>query len=392
MHVLYVLGQNTGGLPHYTAELANAVTEHADVTVLKPTETTADDVFDRRIDVREAFAPLGVSLPRIARRDIDPRAVLRGVLSYRNLRRIYDVDPDVVHDTTDLFPQVKLFSKYYGIDANLPVVVTRHEVAKRRLSFGRPSALVEDVLDVAIPDLSVDRTVVHTQNQKRALIPRGVAADDVAVIPHGTYSIFGDYGDVDRDPEPNTLLFFGHVIPRKGIDTLVRAIPLVRRSVPDVKLVVAGDGRIPPEVSHVIDENPSHFELHDRFIPNEDVKLFFARAQAVVMPYRERAGGTTGHSGALATALSFGKPVVTSRAGDFPRMVERSGAGRTVPAGDPERLAKALTAVLQDDQARREMAENSRRLGEELSWDRIAERYVGLYRSVTGIRRPHQRV
>lgn len=384
MHVLYVLGQNTGGLPHYTAQLANAVAEHADVTVFKPTETSADEVFDPGIDVREAFAPLGISLPKLSRREIDPREVVRGILSYRNVRQIREVDADIVHDATDLFPQVKLFLKFHRIDAHRPVVVTRHEVEKRRLSLARPVDVAEDFVDVAIPDVRLDRTVVHTENQKRALVDRGASPEDVTVIPHGAYTVFGSYEDIDRSPEPNTLLFFGNVVRRKGIDTLVRAIPIVAREIPDVKLLVAGDGRIPNEVAHIVKENRAHFERHDRFIPNDEVKQFFARAEAVVMPYHERDGGTNGHSGALATALSFGKPVVTSRAGEFPTLVEGAGAGRTVPSGDPERLAAAIVSVLRDDEARGEMGANSRRLARNLSWENVAEQYLTVYRDVTG--------
>lgn len=382
MHILYVLGQSTGGLPHYTAELANAVAQYADVTVLKPTETTADGAFDSEIDLREPFAPLGISLPKIYRRTIDPREVLRGILSYRNLQQIPDLDPDIVHETTDLFPQVKFFMKLYDLDDRLPIVVTRHEVPREQFSLARPHDLAEEFVDAIIPDLNVSRTIVHTNNQRQALINRGLSPDDVAVIPHGTYSMFGGYEDVDFDPEPNTLLFFGHVVPHKGIDTLIRAIPIVACEIPDITLLVAGDGEIPDGVAHIVRENPSHFELHRRYIPNDEVKQFFGRAQTVVMPYHERQGGINGHSGALATAFSFGKPVITSRAGNFPSLVEREGTGRTVPSGDPERLAETIISVLRDDKARREMMANSRRLSEELSWDNIGKKHLDIYRQV----------
>ena len=123
MHVPY--GQNADGLPHYTAEPANAVSEHADVTVLEPTETNADDVVEPSVDVREAFAPLGSSRPKLSRRQEDPGEIARGILSYRNLHRIRRLD--VVHDASGLFPQVKFFLKQYDIDARRPLVVTPHD-------------------------------------------------------------------------------------------------------------------------------------------------------------------------------------------------------------------------------------------------------------------------
>lgn len=386
MHICYVLGQDAGGLPHYTAELANAVAKHAEVTVLKPTRTSADDVFDSAIDVREVFAPLGISIPKLLYMDIDFLEATRGILSYRNVETVREIDADVVHETSDLFPQVKLFMKLHRIDQLGPLIVTRHEVEIRRLSLARPPHLVEELMDIAIPDIHVDRTVVHTENQKAALVERGTPPDDITVIPHGAYEMFGDYDDIDDEPEPYTLLFFGNIVRHKGIGTLIRALPLIEEEIPEITLVIAGDGRIPRDVAPIIEANPDLFEVHDYFVPNERVREFFERAELVVMPYQERAGGTNGHSGVLSTAFSFGKPVITSRAGDFPSLVEGSGAGRAVPSGDPEKLAVTIVAVLRDDATRREMAANSRRLADELSWDNIAGRYLDLYHDVTETR------
>ena len=111
MKVLYILGQDAGGLPHYTAELANAVADHAEVTVMKPRETTADDLFDDEVELVEAFRSLSVSMPEIYKRNVDPVEFARGVWSYNNLKRIAEIDADVTHVTTGLFPQTKLFGE-----------------------------------------------------------------------------------------------------------------------------------------------------------------------------------------------------------------------------------------------------------------------------------------
>lgn len=381
MHVLYIMGQSTGGLPHYTAELANAVSAHADVTVLKPTTTSADDLFDDDVDVIEAFAPLGVSMPEIYRFEVSPTRLLRGILSYNQLKDIGLLDPDVIHDATGLFPQVKLFSKLHGIDTGQPFVVTFHEVPMDRFSLSRPPILVEELVDAAIPALEIDRSVVHTANQKRALIKRGTPEEEIDVIPHGAYSIFGEHTDVDVDTEPNTLLFFGNVVPPKGIDTLVEAIPLVEREIPDVTLIIAGSGKVPKRSKQIITEHRENFEIHNYFIPNDQVGAFFSRAEVVTLPYRDQ-DGTKGHSGALSAAYSFGKPIVASTAGEFEDLVERSGCGRTVPPEDPKRLARAIVSVLSSEDQKAKMRENSLQMAERLSWDTIAKQYIDVYRRV----------
>ena len=382
MHVVYVIGQDSGGLPHYTAELANAVAEHADVTVLKPTETTADELFDDDVDLLEVFSPLELSTTRIYRGEISPRRVFDGLRSYDAVEAIRRLDPDVVHDPTDLFPQVKYYLNRNGIDAEWPIVVTRHEVEHDRFSLARPTHLAEELVLAVIPDLDISRTVVHTESQKRALVGRGQDPESISVVPHGAYTVFGDGDDVEVDPEDGRLLFFGNIVPHKGLATLVEAIPRVAAEYPEVTLTVAGEGRIPDESRAIIDEYDRHFQIDDEFVPNEDVGEYFGRAQLAVLPYHERAGGTNGHSGVLATAVSFGTPVVTSTAGDFPELVEGYDCGLAVPSRDPERLASTILELLRDDESRARMAANSRRLADDLSWDSIAEKYLDLYRAV----------
>ncbi|WP_227132776.1 glycosyltransferase family 4 protein [Halorubellus salinus] len=387
MHVLYILGQSSGGLPHYTAELANAVATEHDVTVMKPTTTSADDLFAEHVELLEPFEPLSVSMPALYRREVSPIDFARGFLSYDRVKDALDVDPDLVHETSGLFPQVQLFTHLHGIDS-LPFVVTRHEVPLRRFQVRRPSLCVEELLRLAIPTPDMDATIVHTKNQRDALLRHGMDSDDVTVIPHGAYQVFGDYDDIAPEPDSNVVLFFGHVVPQKGIDTLIEAIPIVAETVPDVTLLVAGDGRIPSDVRPTVDEHSEHYDINTEYVPNDRVSKCFERASVVALPYREQEGGTKGHSGALATAISFGKPVVSSRAGEFPELVGDRGCGLTVPSGDPERLAAVITDLLTDDARRRGMAANSRALATELSWDRIADRHVSLYEAVLSEGRP----
>ncbi|EJN57069.1 glycosyltransferase family 4 protein [Halogranum rubrum] len=378
MHVLYLVGQSTGGLPHYTAELANAMTNYADVTVMKPAETTGDDLFDDDVQLIDAFDPIGVSMPQLYSFDVNPLDFVKGFLSYNNVKQIKQLDPDIVHDTTDLFPQVKLFAKLHRIDKFCPFIVTRHEVSKSRFSISRPPVFVEELMDLAIPDLDLARVVVHTKKQKRAMLSRGVTADHIDIIPHGAYTVFGSKDDVDTAPEKNTLLFFGNIVTPKGLDTLVKAIPLVKRDVPDVKLLIAGEGRIPNRVQSIVEAHEENFEVHNYFVPNQQVRELFARTEVVALPYRSQ-GGTKGHSGALATAFSFGKPVVASTAGEFTSLVADSGCGLVVPPEDPTQLAAAITQILRDDDGKREMAANSSRMADELSWDNIAQQYLAVY-------------
>ena len=82
-----------------------------------------------------------------------------------------------------------------------------------------------------------------------------------------------------------------------------------------------------------------------RFVGDAELPAYFARADLVVLPYRE-----IDQSGVLFTALAFGKPLLLSDVGGFPE-VAATGAARTVPAGDAAAL-RARAAELLGDRAR----------------------------------------
>lgn len=381
MKVAYVLSQNKGGLPHYAAELANAVSSHADVAVFKPTETSADEVFSAAVKTVDAFESMNISIPDMYKLDFDVANNLKGLFSYRNLKQIRKFDPDVIHDPTDFFPQVKFFTKLHHLDERYPFVVTYHEVPPSVPSLSHPLGTLEELLNIAIPDADLSRIVVHSDQQRTAFASRLQNGAGIEVIPHGVYEFFTEYDYRKRPEEAHTLLFFGNIFPGKGVDVLADAVERVCKDIPDVKLIIAGDGRLSKRTQQVIDAaDEERFELHNYFVPNDMVGEFFSRAALVVMPYRSATGdGTKGHSGALSTAHSFGKPVITTDTGDFPAQVRETGSGLVVPPEDPVALADAIVSLLEDDDHRTEMAENSRKQAERLSWAAIAERHIEVY-------------
>ncbi|RRJ31831.1 glycosyltransferase family 4 protein [Halocatena pleomorpha] len=382
MKIAYVLSQNKGGLPHYAAELANAVARHAEVTVFKPAETTADDIFSEDVETVNIFRSMNISIPDMYSLDFEVTNNLRGLASYRNLKQIREYDPDIIHDPTDFFPQVKFFTKLYRLDAAYPTVVTYHEVPPPVTSVSNPLGAAEELLNTAIPDADLDQIIVHS-DQQRTTFARRLSRLDIEVIPHGVYEFFTEH-DYQQHPEnPTTILFFGNIFPAKGLDVLAEAVRMVKREIPDVTLLIAGDGRLASETKRIIENERDCFEVHNYFVPNETVGEFFSRAAVVVLPYREaHTEGTKGHSGALSTAYAFGKPVVTTSIGDFPTQVGESDSGLVVPPADPAALANAITELLENEERRTEMAHNSAQQAERLSWENIADRHIEVYKHV----------
>jgi len=139
--------------------------------------------------------------------------------------------------------------------------------------------------------------------------------------------------------ESLVLLFFGIVRPYKGLKHLIDAVAILRDSGQPATLLVAGEfwgGKAEYQQQIAQLDLTDHVVLDDRYIPNEELPVFFAAADVFVAPY---VSGT--QSASLRTALAFGLPAVVTDAiaGDLP-----AGAPgvQVAPAGDAAALAEGV--------------------------------------------------
>jgi glycosyltransferase involved in cell wall biosynthesis len=194
----------------------------------------------------------------------------------------------------------------------------------------------------------------------------------LAIIPHGDERLFGD-----EPPPPASeerILFFGDWRKVKGLEVLMEAFDELVLRRPSVRLTIAGTPApqdLDPEVVHRwAASRRERVEVIDRYIPMEDVREIFARARVVATPYY-----VAFQSGVAHLAQTMARPVVASDAGDLPSAVSDGRTGRVVPAGDARALAAALEEVVSDgDLAERLGCEGNRRLENEASWEKVAER------------------
>lgn len=133
-------------------------------------------------------------------------------------------------------------------------------------------------------------------------------------------------------------LFFGHVRPFKGLDLALRALPLTQT---DVKLVVAGEVWWDHEAEYrrIIEESGivDRVHLDFRFIPDDEIATWFAAADVVLTPYRIEA-----QSGVAMTAFHFSRPVIATRVGGVPEIVQNGVNGLLIDPESPEQIATAL--------------------------------------------------
>jgi len=162
--------------------------------------------------------------------------------------------------------------------------------------------------------------------------------------------------------------------PEKGYEPLLEALPSVRRRIPDVVVLVAGTG--PFESRYRALSNLLGLEGAVRFLGfRRDLPDVIAAADLVVLPSLAEAFGLV-----LVEALYLGVPVVASRVGGIPEIVENEVDGLLVSPGDRDALAGALVRVLEDSVLRDRLAGAGRgRVARRFAFDHMVREYERVY-------------
>ncbi len=293
----------------------------------------------------------GVELLRLPGRISSPASLPKLVQIYREVRRRR---PQVVHVQENWDPRLLALARRYRL------VVTVHDPAPHpgEADVARWEAVVwRGWLRAA------DRVVVHGE-RLREVLPRSVARDRIAVIPHG----IEPRPEPDPPPLDRAVLLYGRLAKYKGLDVLLEAMELVWRQRPDVKLLVYGKG---PEAQKLPDD--PRIEASIGYVPEAMEDAMFARASIVVLPY---IGGS--QSGVGVQALARGIPVVVTDVGSLPELALNDSF--LVPPKDSDQLAAALIRHLDHGSELRNAV--LRFVRSRFSWDVVASRSLKLYAEV----------
>ena len=179
------------------------------------------------------------------------------------------------------------------------------------------------------------------------------------------------------------MLCVGRLEPAKGWDVLLAA--LARPEAPrSARIAFVGTG--PDE--HALRASLAGQGLTDRvelvgWLDPPAIRDRLARAIALVLPSRRE-----NYPLVLLEAMAAGVPVVATRVGGIPEMIDDGRSGLLVPPDDPGALAVALARVSTDEGLRGRLIEGGRVVAERHRWDRIVVRLVAEYRLACELARP----
>jgi glycosyltransferase involved in cell wall biosynthesis len=224
--------------------------------------------------------------------------------------------------------------------------------------------------------------VAVTINKYVEVLEKKYKVKNVKVIPHGTFDSIPE-PSFELAPGPKQIMAFGKFGTYKKVEILIDAAIIIRqRSTEKIEVVIAGtDSPNTPGYLAAVQEKYKHVEglRFTGYVEESDVPVIFGDSTVVAFPYTS----TTGSSGVLHQAGSYGKAVVMPDLGDLALLVEEEGyKGEFFDPESAESLAQAIEKIINNDSNRKAIAMQNYKAASALSMDKITEMYMDTFKEI----------
>jgi glycogen(starch) synthase len=362
-----------GGMQNHTAELTRALDRRGVVQTVLTTRPPTAPHFQRLGDHARVIR-LGLPVRRFRQLYGPQAAIIAPILALR---------ADVVHvhlgEDLAVLPAGAAAARL----RHLPLVLTVHTSLRHTLAVSDLRSAILKVLGGPIErwgEHSAEAVLVITPRLCRLLVSDGVDENRIHVIPPGVNpSLFeGPFEDPFSGVGKPRVVFVGRLASQKGVGTLVSAAALLED--PSAQVLLVGDG---PK-RKALERRARRIGVGDRvrfegFVAHERLPAAMAHADLLVLPSVYEELGTV-----LLEAMQAGLPIVASKTGGIPDVIEDGVNGMLVPPGEPEALARAIDRLLADRDLGRRLSEEAQGRAKDYDWEVLAERVLRVYQGVTG--------
>jgi glycosyltransferase involved in cell wall biosynthesis len=271
-------------------------------------------------------------------------------------------------------------------DLRMPIVTTLHTV------LPKPDTHQRKVM-TELASLS-DRLIVMSERSVRYMQEiYGVPREKIDFIPHGIPDVpFVDsnfYKDHFGVEGKTVLLTFGLLSENKGIEHVIKALPLIRERYPNVVYMVLGATH-----PNVLRHDGESYRLslqrlarklrvadsvifYNRFVTLPELVEFIGAADIYITPYLNPEQVV---SGTLAYTVGAGKAVISTPYW-YAEELLADGRGLLVPFGDPEAIGQRVLDLLDNETERHAMRKRAYMFGRDMVWPQVARQYMASFES-----------
>jgi len=287
---------------------------------------------------------------------------------------------DIVHIHSPLSPM---------IHTTLPVIATIHTPMKTdtRASFNENRNLRTTVWRLSgrfisyplevnlIKRANVITVVANSVAQELKEYP--IENKKIIVMGNGIDSTI--FKPVEKKSEKKYILFTGRLSYRKGLFDLIDCGKYICEKYPDISFVITGSGIL----SNTLRERINELGLAKQFkflgfVTREELIKLYQNATLYVMPSHYEGLPTV-----LLEAMSCGLPVIATAVSGNLDVITHGKNGLLVPPKSPEKIAEAISLLLDDEQMRNNLGKNARKtIEEQYTWDIISNKFLTHYNSL----------
>ena len=300
-----------------------------------------------------------------------------------DLTKLVDFDVMHVHDWLAAFSGITF--KHY---TKKPMVLTVHstEVGRAQGLHSPDSFSINGIEWWATYE--ADRVIVCSHSMKEEICNHfNLPEEKVDIIPNAIdsskYQISVDRGAIRQRYGvgwgEKMILCVGRLVPQKGVEYFIRAIPLIARRHPEAKYIIVGEGWsrdiLEAEVKATGHANKIRFT---GFASDTEVINLMTSADALIVPSIYEPFGIVALEG-----MATGVPVVASKVGGLAEVIEHEKTGLFVYPRNIESIAWGIDKILSDPDHARWLTENAKeKLHKAYSWEAVAMKTVEVYRKV----------
>lgn len=303
------------------------------------------------------------------------------LLLWRVKHKIMEIEPDIVHaiSTGFLYSTVAAFLR-----DRYPTVLTAYGIAAKERKYYKEeyrkfyqsifslfTIINERYVLSKIPNIIVDSSSIKDlvskwTKSKIYVVPAGIEYDEIEEMP--LHTLLNERPDI---------FFVNNLQKVKGVDILIKSIPIVKKSIPNISIYIAGTGPQESELKNLVKK----LNLEDRvkflgFISDEEKYQYYKTCKLVVVPSRWDC-----QPAALFDAAASGKSVIASDMSN-PGIVEDGKTGLIFKSENVEDLADKIITLLKNGKLREEMGRAAKEKVKQYDWSKVAKRYVEIYKEV----------
>jgi len=290
------------------------------------------------------------------------------VRMYLQLRKI---KPDVVHSQTTP----------YGV----PAWVAKKTLKTPYIVWGHGSDIyfAGTLLSmISKPILqNADAVLALTEDMKKEM--QRVCPREISVIPNGiSLERFRVSSGCREEKSTRTVIFVGRLHPVKGVQYLIEAMAIVHQKIPDIKLVIVGDGTERP----ILEKRVRELDLNECIqflgqVSQEKMPDIMHQADILVLPSLSEGFPTV-----ILEAMAGGLPIIATSVRGIPDIIDEGINGYLVNTKRPDEIADKILTLMLNDDMRKKISINNREKAEMFTWDKVADKVEEIYLGATTLR------